>query len=67
MNLKDLKNKKICILGLGMENCALLNFLLKQKINSDITICDARSKKQICDYDCNIKKNDCKIIKWRLG
>ncbi|MFA5318255.1 MAG: UDP-N-acetylmuramoyl-L-alanine--D-glutamate ligase [Patescibacteria group bacterium] len=67
MTLKDLENKKICILGLGMENCSLLKFLLKQKIEAEITVCDARSKKQMCDYDCNIENNECARVKWKTG
>ncbi len=65
MTLKDLKNKKICILGLGIENCALLEFLEKQKLDAEITVCDAQEKRNLCDiYGC-IKKPD--EIKWQLG
>ncbi len=52
MNLKDLQNisprlirlrrKKIALLGLGMENYALLKYLLQHKVKGEITICDAR-------------------------
>ncbi len=42
MKLKDLQNKKIAILGLGIENYALVKYLLRHKINCEITICDAR-------------------------
>jgi len=42
MNLKDLQNKKICILGWGLENQALVRFLLKKKIDCEITICDRK-------------------------
>jgi len=42
MTLTDLQNKKIAILGLGIENCALLEFLNKQKIDAEITVCDAK-------------------------
>ena len=45
--IKRLKNKKIAILGLGIENYALVNFLIKHKIVCDITICDARGKKEL--------------------
>jgi len=47
MNITDLKNKKICILGLGLENQALLNFLLKKNVKADYTICDARAHKKL--------------------
>jgi len=60
MNLKDLENKKICILGLGIENCALLEFLEKQKINADVTVCDAREKKHLCD-SCSCVQKSSKI------
>jgi UDP-N-acetylmuramoylalanine--D-glutamate ligase len=42
MDLKNLENKKICILGYGIENKALVNFLIKKKINCSIIICDAK-------------------------
>ncbi|MDD4332519.1 MAG: UDP-N-acetylmuramoyl-L-alanine--D-glutamate ligase [Patescibacteria group bacterium] len=42
MNLKDLQNKKIGILGWGIENQALVDFLIKKKVRCEITICDAR-------------------------
>jgi UDP-N-acetylmuramoylalanine--D-glutamate ligase len=42
MTLKDLKNKKIAILGWGVENRALVDFLIKKKVPCEITICDAR-------------------------
>jgi hypothetical protein len=56
-NLNELKNKKICILGLGVENYALVKFLLGSKKSDfggeaksdfsgcEITICDRRSRK----------------------
>ncbi len=63
MKLSDLKNKKIAILGLGIENRALVEFLLNLKKpdigypmsgfggfdEPDITICDRRSKKELGD------------------
>jgi UDP-N-acetylmuramoylalanine--D-glutamate ligase len=42
MDFSRLTNKKICFLGFGIENQALLKFLLKNKIKADITVCDAR-------------------------
>ena len=44
-NLNKLQNKRICMLGFGIENQALVKFLLKHKIKSEITICDARKNK----------------------
>lgn len=65
MNIKkELTGKKIAILGLGIENQALLKYLLKQKINNPITICDSRSVKELGDRYNDFKKY--KQIKWRL-
>jgi len=66
MNLDKLNNKKLCILGLGIENYALIKFLLSQKIPCNITICDTKQ---------NIKKTELSTgslaslasLKWRLG
>ena len=44
MKLKMLNNKKIAILGLGIENLALIRYLLKHKIKAEITICDKREE-----------------------
>ncbi|KKR21217.1 MAG: UDP-N-acetylmuramoylalanine-D-glutamate ligase [Parcubacteria group bacterium GW2011_GWE2_39_37] len=41
--IKRLADKKIALLGLGIENQALLKYLFLQKINCEITICDFRS------------------------
>ncbi|MFA6550906.1 MAG: UDP-N-acetylmuramoyl-L-alanine--D-glutamate ligase [Patescibacteria group bacterium] len=59
MNLFYLNGKKLCFLGFGIENQALLKFLLKNKIKADITVCDARQ---------NIA-SACKMsgVKWKLG
>lgn len=45
--LKKIKSEKIALLGLGLENQALLSFLNKKYKNLDITICDARPEKNI--------------------
>ena len=60
-NLNKLKNKKICILGFGIENQALVEFLLKKKIKCEITICDAKK-----DTRCPIGHR-VSWVKWRLG
>jgi len=54
--LNSLKNKKIAILGLGIENQALVKYLLKHKVGCQITVCDARLK----------IKNDLPV-EWQLG
>jgi len=45
--LKNLKNKKIALLGLGTENLAFLKFVLKKKLKCEITICDQREKREL--------------------
>lgn len=47
MKLTDLKNKKIAILGLGVENYFLVKYLLKNKVECELTICDLRNEKQL--------------------
>jgi len=42
VTLNDLTNKKICFLGLGIENYALLMFLLQKKLRAEFFVCDAR-------------------------
>lgn len=69
--LNGLRNKKICILGFGIENQALVEFLVDKKIGCEITICDARNKKQlfatneIASSVATLPSR--KDIKWRLG
>jgi UDP-N-acetylmuramoylalanine--D-glutamate ligase len=41
--LKTLKSKKIAMLGLGIENYALVKYLLEQKVKCAITVIDSRS------------------------
>ncbi len=62
LTLKKIQNKKICILGLGIENYALIKYLLKKKVSCEIIICD--SKKKIKNIYPDLKK---KNIKWNLG
>jgi len=75
---QSLKNKKICILGYGIENWALVEFLLKKKIKCEITICDARGKKQLGEKqiitesgnesrDCLAGVRNDSLVNWRLG
>lgn len=45
--IKILENKKIALLGLGLENLALLKYLNKAKLNFNLTICDFREEKKI--------------------
>ena len=45
--LEKIKTKKIALLGLGLENQALLLFLKRKYGNLDITVCDFRSEKEL--------------------
>jgi UDP-N-acetylmuramoylalanine--D-glutamate ligase len=63
--IKDLEGKKIAILGLGIENEAMLQWLLRQKIRAEYTVCDFRSEEQLGDRYLKLSKN--KNISWRLG
>lgn len=45
--MNDLKNKKIALLGLGLENQELLKIVLKENKRADICICDRRDKRQL--------------------
>ncbi len=63
MNLSFLKNKKIAILGLGIENFALVNFLLGKKISNFFTIYDLRPPEKLGHKSQNLKN---KPVKWRV-
>lgn len=67
MKLTDLQNKKIAILGLGIENQALVDFLLAKKIKCEITICDKRSKEELGDKYANLNKNVVKGVRSPVG
>ncbi len=60
--LKKLSNKKIALLGLGLENQALLALLDKKNIKAEITICDKRSKKRL-----NLPKLKNLKVNYQLG
>ncbi|MEI7452229.1 MAG: UDP-N-acetylmuramoyl-L-alanine--D-glutamate ligase [Candidatus Falkowbacteria bacterium] len=64
LNLSTLNHKDIAILGLGVENQALLDYLLKQKLESTFTICDKRSLSSLGELYQKYKKH--KNIYWRL-
>jgi len=68
MTLKDLTNKKLCFLGLGIENQALLKFLLKHKIKADITVCDARTlTPSLRSFPSSRNTAGVGVREWRLG
>lgn len=54
MNLRDLKNKKICFLGLGLENLSLAKYLAKQGIV--ISVLDKRNGQELGDRRKILKK-----------
>ena len=39
--------KKLAVLGLGIENAAFIDFLIKNGIECEITICDIRPEKEL--------------------
>ncbi len=47
--IQRLQNKKIALLGLGIENLALARFWLKHFPRANITVCDIRSAQQLGD------------------
>ena len=55
-----MQNKKIAILGLGIENLFLIRYLLKHKIKCKITVCDKRN-------DVNRSGLAKAKINWQLG
>ena len=68
--LKNLYNKKVVMLGLGVENFALLKYLMKKKVRREITICDQRIKKVLGEKFVELNKLGKKsgyIFHWKLG
>lgn len=63
--ITNIRNKKIAILGLGIENLAMLRYLLRQNIDSEFIICDARSEEQLGERYFEFK--DKGNISWKLG
>ncbi|MFH0923879.1 MAG: UDP-N-acetylmuramoyl-L-alanine--D-glutamate ligase [Candidatus Falkowbacteria bacterium] len=65
--LTKLRNKKICMLGFGIENQALVKFLLKKKVACEITICDARKKQIFEGEQTFVRLQRFAFLHWRLG
>ncbi|MCX6796113.1 MAG: UDP-N-acetylmuramoyl-L-alanine--D-glutamate ligase [Candidatus Falkowbacteria bacterium] len=61
----QLDNKKIAFLGLGIENLALIKFLLKKKTVGQITVCDFKTKEALGKSYLALAKY--KKINWKLG
>lgn len=63
--LKALVGRKIAILGLGIENFAMVKYLLNEKINCVMTICDLQTEEDFGPkYEVLQNK---KNVAWRLG
>ena len=54
MGINDLKNKKVCLLGLGLENLSLANYLKHKDI--DVEILDKRNADEIGERFKIVKK-----------
>lgn len=67
ITIQNLSRKKIALLGLGLENTALLLWLAKHKISADITICDQRPKKELSAKITSAVKNPHLKISWLTG
>ena len=65
MTYQDLAGKKIAILGLGIENYALIKFLFDKKVACDVTICDRQDRVALTDKYQALKGQP--QIKWQLG
>jgi len=66
--LLKLKKKKIALLGLGVENQALIKYLADKEVRAEITVCDARNNPEIekkCEELAGQNKN--LVINRRLG
>lgn len=63
MQIKSLNDKKIALLGLGVENYAMLKFLLGKKVKAEFTVCDKRSKEELGEKYKELKKR----VNWKLG
>lgn len=65
MSIKDLQNKRIALLGLGVENLAMLRFLLTKKVECEFVICDARSRQELGErFD---EFDEIMRVSWKLG
>lgn len=65
MNTKYLRNKNLALLGLGAENEALLDFLIKNKIECNVSIFDSRDSSLLGVKYTKYKNNN--NIYWNLA
>jgi UDP-N-acetylmuramoylalanine--D-glutamate ligase len=63
--LEKLSGRNIGILGLGIENFALVKFLLSKKVDCHITICDERNSKKLGERYEVLRRR--KQISWKIG
>jgi UDP-N-acetylmuramoylalanine--D-glutamate ligase len=54
--LKFFQNKKIAMHGLGVDNLALIKFILKNRIDCRLTVCDPKSAAELSDRFLEIKE-----------
>jgi len=62
--IKLLADKKIAFLGFGIENQALVKFILAEKLPAAMTICDARGQNAFGKKYRALAKRG---ITWKLG
>lgn len=69
--LKKLENKQIAMLGLGVENLALIKYFFKKRLRASLTICDSRSFEQLGERYEEIKRladaSRTLSLVWKLG
>ncbi len=65
--MKELINKKIAFLGLGIENLSFIKYLVKIKLNCQITICDPLNEKELKSRLGEIKESNNTKIELKLG
>ena len=65
MSKNRLENKNIAFLGLGVENIALVDFLLKKKTDCNISVFDSRESNALGEKYSRYKNK--KNIYWNLG
>ncbi len=68
--INKLQNKRIAVLGLGIENYALVKFLLKHKVRCQITIFDSRKDVKAKMQNTGLRVKPAMTvarIHWRLG
>lgn len=63
--IKNLSKKNIAFLGLGIENYALIKFILNQKIDCQMTIFDFKDASGLGDKFNSLKHR--KNVHWKLG